>query len=243
MRIDGRKENELRKVSITKGNLLHLPGSVSIEVGNTKVICAATMEDRIPPFLKGSGQGWIKAEYGMLPCSAPVRIERESTKGRIQGRTHEIQRLIGRSLRAIVDLRALGERTLRIDCDVIQADGGTRTTSINGAFVAIVELLKECYEMGMVNLFPVWDFVAAISVGIVDGKALLDLNYAEDSKAAVDLNLVMTGKGKLVEIQGTAEGAPFSFAQLEELLGLAKEGIKELVEIQKMCISRCPRLF
>lgn len=237
MRKDGRKEDQIRKVNIIKNYLNHLKSSVLIEVGNTKVICAATIEDRIPHFLKGTNQGWITAEYSMLPCSTSQRIERESSRGKIGGRTHEIQRLIGRSIRAVVNLNDIGENTIRIDCDVIQADGGTRTASITGAFVAMVELLKELHESNKIKTFPITDFVAATSAGIVQGSPLLDLSYEEDSTAQVDINLVMTGRGEIVEIQGTAEGRPFSFEDLNILLNLAKKGISELIDIQKKVIE------
>jgi ribonuclease PH len=238
MRKDGRKQDQMRNVNIIKNYLAHLKSSVLIEVGNTKVICTATIEDKVPPFLKGTEQGWIKAEYSMLPCSTPQRTERESSRGKIGGRTHEIQRLIGRSLRAAVDLNSIGERTIMIDCDVIQADGGTRTASITGAFVAMVELLKELQSTNKIKTFPIIDFVAAISAGIVQGSPLLDLSYEEDSTAQVDINLVMTARGKIVEIQGTAEGIPFSFEDLNILLKLAKKGIKELINIQKEVIEK-----
>jgi len=237
MRKDGRKEDQIRPVIITPNYLTHLRGSVLIEVGNTKVICAATIEDKVPFFLKGTNQGWINAEYSMLPFSTHVRTERESSRGKISGRTHEIQRLIGRSLRAVVDLNSIGERTIRIDCDVIQADGGTRTASITGAFVAMVELFKELYTTNKINILPITDFVAATSAGIVQGIPLLDLTYEEDSNAQVDINLVMSGRGKVVEIQGTAEGNPFSFEELNTLIDLAKKGIAELINIQKQIIE------
>jgi len=237
MRKDGRKEDQLRPVTITPNYLNHLPSSVLIEIGNTKVICAATIEDKVPLFLKGTNQGWINAEYAMLPCSTPQRSERESSRGKIGGRTHEIQRLIGRSLRAVVNLNTLGERTVRIDCDVIQADGGTRTASITGAFISMAELFKELEMANKIKTFPLIDFVAATSVGIVQGIPLLDLCYEEDSTAQVDINLVMTGKGKIVEIQGTAEGSPFSFEDLTTLTNLAKKGIEELIHLQKQILN------
>ncbi|MEW6097352.1 MAG: ribonuclease PH [bacterium] len=237
MRKDGRKENQMRSVTITSNYLIHLRSSVLIEVGNTKVICAATIEDKVPFFLKGTNQGWIKAEYAMLPSSTPQRTERESSRGKIGGRTHEIQRLIGRSLRAVVDLNSIGEKTIRIDCDVIQADGGTRAASITGAFVAMAELFKELQNANKIKSFPLTDFVAATSAGIVQGVPLLDLNYEEDSTAQVDINLVMTGRGKIVEIQGTAEGNPFSFEDLNNLTNLAKKGIEELICVQKQIIE------
>ncbi|MEW6605836.1 MAG: ribonuclease PH [bacterium] len=237
MRKDGREENQMRSVIITPHYLKHLRGSVLIEVGNTKVICAATIEDRVPIFLKGTNQGWIHAEYSMLPFSTLTRTERESSRGKIGGRTHEIQRIIGRCLRAVVNLNNFGERTIHIDCDVIQADGGTRTASITGAFVAMVELFKELQESNKIKTSPIMDFVAATSVGIVQGQTLLDLTYEEDSSAQVDVNLAMTGKGKIIEIQGTAEGNPFSLEDLNTLIDLAKKGINELISIQKQVIE------
>lgn len=237
MRKDGRKEDEMRSVIITPHYLKHLRSSTLIEVGNTKVICVATIEDKVPFFLKGTNQGWVKAEYSMLPCSTPQRTEREASRGKIGGRTHEIQRLIGRSLRAVVNLKGLEERTVRIDCDVIQADGGTRTAAITGAFIAMGELFKELQISNKIKTSPIIDFVAATSVGIVQGVSLLDLCYEEDSMAQVDINLVMTGKGKIVEIQGTAEGSPFSFEDLTTLTNLAKKGIEKLINLQKQILS------
>lgn len=238
MRKDGRQENQMRQVNMTTNYLKHLQGSVLIEVGDTKVICAATIEDKVPFFLKGTNQGWITAEYSMLPCSTRERTDRESSRGKVGGRTHEIQRLIGRSLRAAVDLNNFGERTIRIDCDVLQADGGTRTASITGAFVAMVEAFKELQKQNKIQKLPITDFICAISAGIVQGIPLLDLNYEEDSSAQVDINLVMTGRGKIVEIQGTAEGKPFSFDELTTLINLAKKGIDELIIIQKNIIEK-----
>ncbi len=233
MRIDGRSPGELRPVKIARGYLKGVPGSVLIEVGDTRVICAATVEDRVPPFLKGKGTGWLTAEYGMLPRSSPQRIRREASAGKVGGRTHEIQRLIGRSLRAVVNLAYLGERTITMDCDVIQADGGTRTASITGAFIALADAVADAREKGLVVVNPVRDFLAAVSVGIVDGAAVLDLCYAEDSRAAVDMNIVKTGSGGFVEVQGTAEGEPFSVAQMDELMALAASGIDRLVGMQR----------
>lgn len=238
MRKDGRKEDEMRSVIITPHYLNHLRSSALIEIGHTKVICVATIEDKVPPFLKGTNQGWINAEYSMLPYSTSQRSERESSRGKIGGRTHEIQRLIGRSLRAVVNLKSLEERTVRIDCDVIQADGGTRTASITGAFIAMVELFKELQRANKIKTSPIIDFVAATSAGIVQGIPLLDLCYEEDSIAQVDINLVMTGRGKIVEIQGTAEGSPFSFEELTTLTNLAKKGIEKLINLQKQIIER-----
>ena len=233
MRPDERKNRELRPVKIKKDFNKYAEGSALIELGDTRVICTASVEEKVPPFLKGKGQGWITAEYGMLPRSAEERITRESSRGKVGGRTHEIQRLIGRSLRAVVDLNFLGERTIWIDCDVIQADGGTRTAAITGAFVAMVEALKKLHQQQLIKRFPVKDWVAAISVGIKDGEFLLDLCYQEDSSAQVDMNVIMTGKGKFVEIQGTAEKEPFTSPDMKKLVSLASQGIKKLIAIQK----------
>ena len=237
MRIDGRKPKQLRPLSITPGYIKTADGSVLIEMGDTKVICTAKLEERVPPFLRNSGKGWITAEYGMLPGSSQVRIGRESVRGRIGGRTHEIQRLIGRSLRAIADLKSLGERTIWIDCDVIQADGGTRTASITGAYVALVEAMRRWFSKGIINVDPIRDSVAAVSIGIVDGKILLDLAYDEDSRADVDMNFVMTGSGKFIEVQGTAESAPFTRKQMERMTEAAQEGIRELLKAQKKIVG------
>lgn len=233
VRNDGRKPGELRNVRITKNYIKHAEGSALIEAGDTRVICTATLEEKTPPFLKGSGKGWVTAEYGMLPRSTGSRNVRESVRGRMGGRTHEIQRLIGRALRAVLDLSALGERTLLIDCDVIQADGGTRTASITGAFVALSDALKKMQDKKIIRKNPLNDFVAAVSVGLVDGLPLLDLNYGEDSRAEVDMNIVMTGAGRFVEIQGTAEAAPFTRAEMEEMIRLGEQGIHQLISIQK----------
>lgn len=227
-RADGRAFDELRPVKITRDVNMHAEGSVLMEVGNTKVICTATVEDRVPHFLRGRGEGWITGEYSMLPRATAVRNQRESSKGKIGGRTHEIQRLIGRSLRSVVDLKSLGERTIWIDCDVIQADGGTRTASITGAFIALCDALRK-----IENAAGVTDYLAAVSVGIVQDEAVLDLDYAEDFSAEVDLNVVMTQSGKIVEVQGTAEGKPFSREQLDKMMDLAEKGIFELLEKQK----------
>ena len=237
MRIDGRKPKQLRPLSFTPGYIKTADGSVLIEMGDTKVICTAKLEERVPPFLRNSGKGWITAEYGMLPGSSEVRIGRESVRGKIGGRTHENQRLIGRSLRAIVDLKSLGERTIWIDCDVIQADGGTRTASITGAYVALVEAMRRWLSKGIINVDPIRDSVAAVSIGIVDGKILLDLAYDEDSRADVDMNFVMTGSGKFIEIQGTAESAPFTRKQMERMTEVAQEGIRELLKAQQKIIA------
>jgi ribonuclease PH len=232
-RNDGRDNDQLRPVRMTVDYLRHAEGSVLIECGDTRVLCVATLEDRIPPFLEGRGQGWLTAEYAMLPRAGNTRSQRESVAGKIGGRTHEIQRLIGRSLRMAVDLRALGERTLTIDCDVLQADGGTRTASITGAWVAVKRACERLKARGVLRADPVKAQIAAVSVGIVGGQLLLDLNYDEDSKAEVDANVVMTDKGEYIEVQGTAEGKPFPRARLDELLGLADTGIKELMAIQR----------
>ena len=240
MRTDGRKTAQLRPINITPSYLKTADGSVLIEMGDTKVICTAKLEERVPPFLRNSGKGWITAEYGMLPGSSQVRISRESSRGKVGGRTHEIQRLIGRSLRAVADLRSLGEKTIWIDCDVIQADGGTRTASITGAYVALVEAVRAWLNRGVLSVDPIKDSVAAVSIGIVEGKILLDLSYGEDSKADVDMNFVMTGKGKFIEVQGTAESAPFSRRQMERMAELAQAGIKELLKTQKKIIATLP---
>lgn len=235
LRIDKRQAAELREVTLERGAQKYPAGSALIEVGNTKVICAATIEDRVPAFLKGTGTGWINAEYSMLPCSPKERIPRERSK--IGGRTAEIQRLIGRALRAVTDLTAIGERSIIIDCDVLQADGGTRTASITGAFVALVEACETIYTVG--NVFPVKDFVAAVSAGIsAEGEKILDLCYEEDSTALADCNVVMTGAGELVEVQITAEKKTFTRAQLNELLDLAEVGIAELISLQKDALGR-----
>lgn len=234
MRHDGRNIKELRPVTIETNYLLHPEGSVLITVGQTKVICTATIEDRVPHFLRGQGKGWITAEYSMLPRATGSRTQREASKGKIGGRTMEIQRLIGRALRAVVDLEALGERTLWIDCDVIQADGGTRTASITGAFVAMTMAIAKLQDEKQLPIFPVTDFLAATSVGIDDTLgAILDLNYVEDSSANVDMNIVQTGSGQFVELQGTGEEATFTRQQLNELLDLGDVGIQQLVSIQK----------
>ena len=235
MRVDGRKADELRKVRIARNYIKSAEGSVLIEMGDTKVICTATVENSVPPFLRGKGTGWVTAEYAMLPRSSSQRIQRERSK--VGGRTHEIQRLIGRSLRSVVDMKLLGERSVLIDCDVVQADGGTRTASITGAYVALVEALRHIKKQGLIQTVPVTDFLAAISVGIVDGKPMLDLCYVEDSSAEVDMNLVMTGKGGIVEVQGTAEGKPFSKNELGRLLALGEKGIKALIKKQREALK------
>lgn len=238
MRHDGRKANELRKIEIVTDFIIHPEGSVFITVGNTKVICNATIEDRVPPFMRGEGKGWITAEYSMLPRATDQRTIRESSKGKISGRTMEIQRLIGRALRAVVDLKALGERTIWIDCDVIQADGGTRTASITGAFVAMTLALGKLLEQGKLKTLPITDFLAAVSVGVdTEHNEILDLNYIEDSSAQVDMNVIMTSKGQLVELQGTGEEATFSRTQLNQLIDLAEQGIYSLIEYQREALG------
>jgi ribonuclease PH len=234
MRNDERKINSLRSVNITANYITHPEGSVLIEVGNTKVICNASIEDRVPPFLRGQGKGWITAEYAMLPRATEQRNIRESSKGKVSGRTMEIQRLIGRALRSVVDLDSIGERTVWVDCDVIQADGGTRTASITGAFVAVVLAFGKLLEAKKIKRMPVTQFLGAVSVGVLpDGTEILDLNYEEDSQANVDMNIVMTGKQEFVEIQGTGEEATFTANQLQTMLKLAGEGIEQIFEIQR----------
>ncbi len=230
MRQDGRAKDVMRKVKVTRRYLKHAEGSCLIEVGDTKVICSASVEETVPPFLKNSGTGWVTAEYGMLPRSCESRINRDRQKS---GRTFEIQRLVGRSLRSVVDMKQLGERTIYLDCDVIQGDGGTRTASITGSFIALVDCLETIKKEGLLNKIPVTEFIAATSVGIVDGAMLLDLNYAEDSKAEVDMNVVMVSSGNLIEVQGTAERNPFSRAQMDKLMDLAQKGISQLIEMQR----------
>jgi len=238
MRSDGRKDDALRKVKIKRKYMKFADGSCLIEVGNTKVICTASIEDGVPHFLRGKGTGWITAEYGMLPRSCKSRIPRESSRGRVGGRTHEIQRLIGRSLRSVADMSALGERTIWIDCDVLQGDGGTRTASITGSFVALVDALAGLKARGKIDEIPLKDYVAAVSVGIVDGTPVLDLDYVEDSAAEVDMNVVMTGSGKFIEVQGTAEGEPFDKKALDSLMKLAGKGAKKIVALQKKVLGK-----
>lgn len=228
-RSDGRGLDKLRKVVITRNYIKYPEGSCLIELGNTKVICTASVEESVPPFLKGSGTGWVTAEYGMLPRSCQTRIQR----GKDSGRTYEIQRLVGRSLRTVTDMKSLGERTVWLDCDVIQADGGTRTASITGSFIALADALNKIKKDGLINKIPIKNFVAATSVGIFSGEPILDLNYAEDSQAEVDMNLVMTDKFEFIEIQGTSERKAFNREQMDKLLGLAQKGIEELIEIQR----------
>jgi ribonuclease PH len=237
MRPDGRKNDELRKVTITRNFIKNAEGSVLITFGDTKVICTATIEERVPPFLKDQKKGWITAEYGMLPRSTQTRVMRESVTGRIGGRTHEIQRLIGRALRSVVSLEMLGERTVWIDCDVIQADGGTRTAAITGSYIALADALNYALRNGMIERTPLRDYLAAVSVGIIHGEPRLDLCYTEDSSAEVDMNVVMTGQGRFVEVQGTAEGMPFDRKALDTLLDLAERGIRQLIALQKEILS------
>jgi ribonuclease PH len=238
-RTDGRRADEMRPLEITTDYLAHAEGSALIELGDTRVLCAATVEDKIPPWMRNQGiaGGWVTAEYSMLPRSTPIRNVRESVRGRLQGRTQEIQRLIGRALRAVVDLEALGERTIWLDCDVIQADGGTRTAAITGAYVALAQAVGGLKGSGRLERLPLKDFVAALSVGIFGGRALLDLTYEEDVGADVDMNVVMTGEGSLVEVQGTAEGATFSRTELDRLIDLAGRGVKKLVRAQKQALK------
>jgi ribonuclease PH len=236
-RSDNRSPDQMRPVNILPDYISTAEGSCLIEIGNTRVICTASIEETVPPFLRNSGKGWVTGEYGMLPRATLTRTQRESAKGRQSGRTHEIQRLIGRSMRAVTDLHKLGERTIWVDCDVIQADGGTRTASITGAFVAVALAVQKLAEAGTLSASPLRDYVAATSVGIVDGAALLDLAYEEDSRAEVDMNIVMTGSKKMVEVQGTAEQHPFDDAQLAEMLGLAKAGIEHLIVKQQAVLG------
>jgi ribonuclease PH len=237
MRRNGRKPDELRSVRITRGYTRHAEGSVLIEFGDTRVLCTASIDDKVPPFLTGQGRGWVTAEYGMLPRATNTRTQREAAAGKQSGRTQEIQRLIGRSLRAVSDLGALGERTVHIDCDVIQADGGTRTASITGAFVALHDAARLLADRQGMVVWPLREFVAAVSVGIYEGVPVLDLDYAEDSQCETDMNVVMTGDGGLVEVQGTAEGAPFSRAQLDAMVDLAGAGIRQLIAAQRSALG------
>jgi ribonuclease PH len=236
-RSDGRRPGELRPTQLTAGFLIHAEGSVLIEVGRTRIVCAASIEERVPPFLRNTGKGWVTAEYGMLPRATTTRTQREATAGKVGGRTQEIQRLIGRSLRSVTRLAELGERTVWVDCDVLQADGGTRTASITGGFVAMVLALQRLRESGALKAIPVQDYVAATSVGVVGGLPLLDLAYEEDSRAEVDMNVVKTGDGRFIEVQGTAEGPPFERRALDDLLELADSGIRELVGLQRTVVG------
>jgi len=237
MRSDQRSANQLRDTTITPNYLMHAEGSVLIQAGNTKVICAASVEDRVPQFLRNTGKGWVTAEYGMLPRATSTRTQREAAAGKVGGRTQEIQRLIGRSLRSVMNLPALGERTIWIDCDVVQADGGTRTASITGAFVALALALEKLRERDVIRTIPLADYVAATSVGIVDTEPLLDLAYEDDSRAEVDMNVVKTGDGRFIEVQGTAEALPFGRDALLSLLDLADYGIMQLIEKQRAIVG------
>ncbi|HEY6721504.1 MAG TPA: ribonuclease PH [Burkholderiales bacterium] len=237
MRPSKRKPDELRSIAIARHYTRHAEGSVLMGFGDTRVICTASIEEGVPGFLKGRGRGWVTAEYGMLPRSTHTRMDREAARGKQSGRTQEIQRLIGRSLRAVIDLAKLGERTVKLDCDVIQADGGTRTASITGAFVALHDAVGTLLQRGVLSASPIHDFVAAVSVGLYEGVPVLDLDYAEDSSCDTDMNVVMTGAGGFVEIQGTAEGEPFSTAQMDALVALAKRGIVELIARQKAALG------
>ncbi|MBM6997345.1 ribonuclease PH [Paenibacillus sp. DXFW5] len=237
MRSNGRQANDRRPMNLTVNINKYAEGSVYIEVGDTKVMCTATVEEKVPMFMKGQGKGWVTAEYSMLPRATQTRNQRESARGKLSGRTMEIQRLIGRSLRSVVDLQALGERSVTIDCDVLQADGGTRTTSITGAFVAMALAMHKIAQKHALPKFPITDFLASVSVGIVGEDTLLDLNYEEDSKAKVDMNVVMTGRGQFVEIQGTGEENPFSRSELDGLLAIAEKGIREMIELQREALG------
>ncbi len=238
VRTGGRAADQLRPVRITRGYTIHAEGSVLIEFGNTRVLCTASVEEKVPPHKRGSGEGWVTAEYGMLPRSTHTRSDREAARGKQSGRTQEIQRLIGRSMRAVFDLKALGERTIQLDCDVLQADGGTRTAAITGAFVAAQDAVNQLLAQGKLAASPITGPVAAVSVGIVAGTPMLDLEYIEDVCCDTDMNVVMTGAGHYVEVQGTAEGAAFTRAEMDELLRLAEKGIAELVLLQEQALSR-----
>lgn len=237
MRSDERSKNELRPVNVQLDYVKYPEGSILFEMGDTKIICNATVEERVPGWLKGKDQGWVTAEYSMLPRATGLRTRREASSGKIGGRTQEIQRLIGRSLRAVVDLKALGERTIWLDCDVVQADGGTRTAAITGGYIALVKALQHLVETGALKKLPLLNYVAAVSIGKVGKEILLDLNYLEDCEAEVDLNLVMTDSGEIIEIQGTAEGSPFDRDELSEMLNLGEEAINELIQIQKNIVG------
>lgn len=237
MRLNNRANNETRSIEIIRNYTKHAEGSVLIKCGDTHVICNASIEEKVPSFLKGKNQGWVTAEYGMLPRSTSTRMSRESSRGKQSGRTQEIQRLIGRSLRAIIDLNSLGERTIHVDCDVIQADGGTRTASITGAYVALCDAINPLLEKGVLETTPIKDEVAAISLGIKDGEVLIDLDYEEDSTCDTDMNIIMTGKGKFVEVQGTAEGEPFSKEEMNKIILLAEQGISKIIELQRNALK------
>lgn len=237
IRLDGRANDQLRPVKITKNFNKYAEGSCLIEMGDTKVICTASIDEKVPPFLKNSGRGWVTAEYGMLPRSCETRTQRDATRGQVNGRSQEIQRLVGRVMRSVVDMNCFGERTIMLDCDVIQADGGTRTASITGAFVAMMDAMEVMKKRGLCKKLPVNDFIAAISVGVVMNEELLDLNYKEDSNAAVDMNVVMTAQHRIIEIQTTAEGAPFTRNRFDKLLDLAQKGIGELITVVKSTVA------
>ena len=238
MRKNDRHATDLRSIRITRHYTRHAEGAVLIEFGDTRVICTASVEESVPPFLRGKGSGWVTAEYGMLPRSTHTRSPREATKGKVGGRTHEIQRLIGRSLRSVMDLTILGERTIQMDCDVIQADGGTRTASITGAYVALVDAVQGLLKRGVISTIPICEAVAAVSVGIVKGDILLDLDYEEDSSAEVDMNIVMTSTGRFIEVQGTAEAEPFSRSQMDGMIDVASAGIDRLIALQAEALSQ-----
>jgi ribonuclease PH len=237
MRHNARASNQLRPVEILRNYTRHPEGSVLVSFGDTRVLCTASVEEKVPSFLKGQGRGWVTAEYGMLPRATNTRTQREAASGRQSGRTQEIQRLIGRSLRSVMNMEALGERTIQVDCDVLQADGGTRTASVTGAFVAVYDAATRLMDKQIVQQWPIRDFVAAVSVGIVQGESRVDLDYAEDSGCDTDMNVVMTGRGGLVEVQGTAEGEPFSRAALNQMMELAERAILELIQIQKKSLA------
>ncbi|MDP4182413.1 MAG: ribonuclease PH [Bacillota bacterium] len=237
MRLDGRNDGQLRQVRITRNYIKHAEGSVLIEVGDTKVICTASIDDKVPPFKKNTQEGWLTAEYSMLPRATQTRNPRDISKLKLNGRTQEIQRLIGRALRSVINFNILGERVITLDCDVIQADGGTRTASITGAFVATVEACKTLHDSGVISKTPIMDYVAATSVGIIYGHEMLDLCYEEDSRASLDMNVIMTGSGKFIEVQATGEQAPFSRQELDRLLKLSESGIIKLIEIQKSVLG------
>lgn len=241
MRPDGRKNDEMRTLAVTRNFIGTAEGSVLIELGNTRVICTASIEEKVPPFLKDQNRGWVTAEYSMIPRATQTRMIRESTAGRVGGRTHEIQRLIGRSLRSVVDMGVMGQRTLWVDCDVIQADGGTRTAAITGAFICAGDAFDYAVRKGLIVKNPLKDYLAAVSVGMVNGDPVLDLCYREDSSADVDMNVVMTGSGDLVEIQGTAEGSPFSSNMLNVMLEIAREGASKLISLQRDLMPGIPR--
>ena len=234
----GRSAAALRPVRLTRKFTRHAEGSVLVEIGETRVLCTASVEEKVPPFLKGKGQGWVTAEYGMLPRATHTRGAREAAQGKQSGRTQEIQRLVGRSLRSVVDMQVLGERQVTLDCDVLQADGGTRCASITGAMVALADAMRSLREQGLLAADPIRDFVAAVSVGVIDGHPVLDLDYSEDSSCETDMNVVMTGAGHFVEVQGTAEGAPFTREQMSGMLDLATNGIRELVRLQREALAK-----